>query len=118
MALFGFHKKTNDTKPASPATTPVTEPAPNGTLSIKVLGSGCASCHALYENTKAAVEKASLPAEVAYITDMQTILATGIMRMPALTVNGKVIAMGVVLKPDDIQKKLAAFMAENEAKHG
>ena len=48
---------------------------------------------------------------------MQTILASGIMRLPALTVNGKVIAMGVVLKPDDIQKKLAAFMAENEAKH-
>ena len=110
MALFGFHKKENDTKPASPA-------AAGGTLSVKVLGSGCASCHALYENTKAAVEKAGLPAEVAYITDMQTILATGIMRMPALTVNGKVIAMGVVLKPDDIQKKLAAFMAENEAKH-
>ena len=110
MALFGFHKKENDTKPVSPA-------AAGGTLSIKVLGSGCASCHALYENTKAAVEKAGLPAEVAYITDMQTILATGIMRMPALTVNGKVIAMGVVLKPDDIQKKLAAFMAENEAKH-
>lgn len=114
MALFGFHKKANDTKPASPAT----PPAPDGALTIQVLGSGCASCHALYENTKAAVEKAGLPAEVAYITDMQTIMSTGIMRLPALTVNGKVIAMGVVLKPDDIQKKLVAFMAENEEKNG
>lgn len=40
-------------------------------VSIKVLGSGCKSCHQLYENTKEAVKNAGLSVEVDYITDLE-----------------------------------------------
>ena len=36
--------------------------------SIKVLGSGCAKCHKLLENTKKAVDGKKLDLEVEYIT--------------------------------------------------
>lgn len=38
---------------------------------IKVLGSGCASCHALYENTQSAVKAMGISVEVEYITDLK-----------------------------------------------
>ena len=80
----------------------------DGVCCIKVLGSGCASCHALYENACKAVEEAGFDIEVEYITDMEKIMSYGVMSMPALVVNEKVVSVGKVLKPADIQKLLAS----------
>lgn len=73
---------------------------------IKVLGSGCASCHALYENAKEAVQKMGLSVDVEYITDLQKVMEYGVMSMPALVVNEKVVSMGKVLKANDVEKLL------------
>lgn len=75
-------------------------------FSIKVLGSGCSSCHMQYENAKAAVTAMGLAVEVEYITDFKKIMEYGVMSMPALVVNEKVVAMGKVLKPADIEQTL------------
>ena len=64
---------------------------------IKVLGSGCKSCHQLFENAKQAAALSG--ADVEYITDLQKIMEYGVMSMPALVVNEKVVSMGKVLKP-------------------
>ena len=61
---------------------------------IKVLGSGCKSCHEQYENAKQAVKNMGLSVKVEYITDMQKVMEYGVMSMPALVVNEKVVAMG------------------------
>ena len=74
--------------------------------SIKVLGSGCASCHVFYENAKEAVQKMGLVVEVEYVTDLQKVMEYGVMSMPALVVNEKVVAMGKMLKPSDVEKLL------------
>lgn len=73
---------------------------------IKVLGAGCKSCHAQYENAKEAVNKMGLSVEVEYITDMQKVAEYGVMSMPAIVVNEKVVSMGKVLKADDVVKLL------------
>ena len=78
----------------------------SGVCCIKVLGAGCASCHQMYENTKAAVKEAGLGVEVEYVTDMKTVMSYGVMSMPALVVNEKVVAMGKVLKSSEIIKLL------------
>lgn len=73
---------------------------------IKVLGTGCKSCHALWKAAKEAVSRLDTEAEVEYITDMETIMAYGVMRMPALVVEETVVSMGKVLKASDIEKLL------------
>ena len=75
-------------------------------MNIRILGGGCTSCKKLYENTRKAVGETGINAEVEYITDMQKIMEYGIMKMPALIVNEKVVAMGKVLKPAEIVKLL------------
>ena len=81
------------------------EPA-KGICCVKVLGAGCKSCHAQYENAKAAVKAMGLDLEVEYITDMEKVMTYGVMSMPAIVVNEKVVSMGKVLKAADVEKLL------------
>ena len=49
-----------------------------------------------------------LSVDVEYITDMQKIMEYGVMRMPALVVNDKVVSQGKGLKPAEVEKLLHA----------
>jgi small redox-active disulfide protein 2 len=109
MALFG--KKKEEVKAetscccgsgqsASEVTSTCCGEKVNGICCIKVLGSGCKSCHQLYENTLKAVE--GLEIEVEYITNLQKIMEYGAMSMPALVINEKVVSVGRVLKSAEI----------------
>lgn len=116
MALFGFGKKEKEEKAApcgcacSCAASSTPEAAKKDGAgeagSIKVLGTGCASCHALLENTKEAAAAMGLESQVEYVTDMARIAGYGVMRMPALMVDGAVVASGKVLKPEEISALL------------
>lgn len=117
MALFNFRKEKEDKKSsacncsctANEATEIVNEccgQVVNDICCIKVLGAGCASCHQQYEYAKAAVKNMGLSIDVEYITDMEKIMGYGVMSMPALVVNEKVVSMGKVLKSADVEKLL------------
>ena len=115
MGLFNFGEKKEEQKPTCACNAPVEETKEEscccndmgGSLvSIKVLGMGCKSCHELYENTKEAVKNAGLPVEVEYITDLEKVMEYGVMSMPGLVVNEKVVSMGKVLKTVDVEKIL------------
>lgn len=120
MALFNFGKKKEEEKEAPACacncgclsseaeeiTNDCCSEAKNGICCIKVLGAGCKSCHEQYENAKEAVKSMGLSVEVEYITDMQKVMGYGVMSMPALVVNEKVVSMGKVLKSADVEKLL------------
>lgn len=119
MSLFNLGKKKEETKKPACAcngacsTSEATEisntccnEASDGICCIKVLGSGCKSCHALLESTKEAVEAMELSIEVEYVTDMQKIMEYGVMSLPALVVNENVVSMGKVLKASDVENLL------------
>ena len=77
-----------------------------GICCIKVLGLGCKSCQQFYQNVKEAVAKIGVDVEVEYITDMEKVMSYGVMSMPALVVNEKVVSVGRVLKASEIEKLL------------
>ena len=131
MGLFGFGKKKEEEKKQAPTCCCGGSDAPaeetsgcccgstdqagesayrcesgSGIASIKVLGAGCKSCHEQYKNAKAAVKALGLPVEVEYITDMEKVMGYGVMSMPAIVVNEKVVSMGKVLKAADVEKLL------------
>lgn len=131
MALFNFGKKKEEEKKAPACCCGVdaqaeesagcccgsaakAEEAPktccgapvDGICCVKVLGAGCKSCHEQYENAKAAVQAMGLNIEVEYITDMEKVMEYGVMRMPAIVVNDKVVSMGKVLKAADVETLL------------
>lgn len=76
-------------------------------MEIKVLGSGCKNCKILEENTKKAVEALSLDAAIVKVTDMKEIIGYGVMRTPALVVDGTVKVMGRVPSLEEIKELLS-----------
>ena len=74
--------------------------------SVKVLGAGCASCHKQYVNVTEAVKNLGLSIEVEYITDFAKLVEYGVMSMPALVVNEKIVSIGKVLKVCEVEKVL------------
>lgn len=103
MSLFGFGKKKEEAVKA--AVQAGGETAKN-ISSLKVLGSGCENCETVFENTKAALQELGIKAPVEYVTDMAVVAKYGVMSTPALVVNEKVVAMGKVLKKEDVIKLL------------
>lgn len=73
---------------------------------VKVLGAGCKACHEQYEYVKKAVENLGLNIRVEYITDMEKVMTYGVMSMPAIVINDKVVSMGKVIKTADVEKLL------------
>ena len=116
MALFDFGKKKEEK--ATPAcccgnaevkteeTTCCCGAPVDGICCIKVLGAGCKACHEQSENARAAVKAMGLDLEVEYITDMEKVMGYGVMSMPAIVVNEKVVSTGKVLKAADVEKLL------------
>lgn len=72
-----------------------------GNEAVKVLGGGCANCHALEAAAKAALAELGLPQEVGHITDFGEIAACGVLHTPALMVDGKVVASSRVLTKEE-----------------
>ena len=114
MALFGKKKEETGAAPScccggaedGKAGTTCCGEKVDGVCCIKVLGAGCKSCHEQYENAKKAAANLGLDVEVEYITDMEKVMSYGVMSMPALLVNDKVVSAGKVLKPKEIERFL------------
>ena len=75
-------------------------------LTIEVLGTGCKKCQQLEANAKAAIASLNLDAEVLHITDPMAIAERGVMKTPALLVNGQLVSQGKVATPEQIQPLL------------
>lgn len=63
-------------------------------MEIKVLGTGCAGCKALHETVKQAVAELGLDATVVKEEDIVKIMSYDVMTLPALVVDGRVVAQG------------------------
>jgi len=73
---------------------------------IKILGSGCANCKKLDENTKQAIQELGIDASVEKVRDIKDIIGYGVMRTPALVVDEQVKVMGKVASVEEIKKIL------------
>jgi small redox-active disulfide protein 2 len=65
-------------------------------MKIEVLGTGCAKCKTLYDNTRKALEESGKSAELAKVEDIPSIMKYGVMSTPALVVDGQVKCSGKV----------------------
>ena len=71
-------------------------------ITIKVLGPGCANCRKLEEVARTAVALAKVEAEIVKVTDMQEIIAGGVLKTPGLMINGKLVSSGRIPAPGTV----------------
>lgn len=69
-------------------------------MEIKVLGTGCANCRALYSAVEQVVNELGLKADLVKEEDLMKIMEYNVMSLPALVVDGKVVAKGRITKDE------------------
>jgi small redox-active disulfide protein 2 len=65
-------------------------------MKIQILGTGCTKCNQLMSLTEKAVQETGIDAEIIKVSDINEIIAFGIMTIPALVIDGKVMLRGNV----------------------
>ena len=75
-------------------------------MKIQILGTGCPKCRKLEENARAAAEELGAGFEIEKVTNINDIMAFGVMVTPGLAVDGDVKSAGKVLSVEDIKKLL------------
>jgi small redox-active disulfide protein 2 len=76
-------------------------------MKLEILGTGCKKCHQLEANAKEAIASVGQEAQVHHITDTMEIVKRGVMKTPALVIEGKVVSQGKVLTPEEIKPLLS-----------
>jgi small redox-active disulfide protein 2 len=74
---------------------------------LQILGTGCAKCRMLTDHTEQAAKALGLDYTLEKVTDINDIIAFGVMATPALVVDGEVKVAGRVPTADAIKTLLA-----------
>jgi len=73
---------------------------------FKVLGTGCPNCKKLEANIKEALKQLNRNDEVVKITDIPEIMSYGVMSLPALVADNKILSYGVIPAVETIKEML------------
>lgn len=71
-------------------------------MEIKIVGAGCDKCDALYANTLEAAQQIGGDIQVIKVEDLMEMVMMGIMKVPAVVINGKNVFAGSVLSTDKL----------------
>jgi len=76
-------------------------------MKIQILGTGCAKCKSLTENTKRAVQESGVDAEIEKVEDVREIMKFNVLMTPGLVIDGEVKVAGKVPSVDEIKKLIS-----------
>jgi small redox-active disulfide protein 2 len=76
-------------------------------MKIQVAGPGCANCKNTEKNVIDACAELDLAAEVEHVTDWAEIAKLGVLRTPAVVVDGEIVVMGRVATVAELKSVLA-----------
>jgi small redox-active disulfide protein 2 len=75
-------------------------------MKIEILGTGCAKCNELEMKVKQAVAQSGKFVQIEKVSDLQKIMAYGVMSTPGLVIDGVVKSTGRVLSAEEILQLL------------
>jgi len=70
---------------------------------LQILGTGCAKCQKLTEQTEAAARAIGVEYELEKVTDINDIMQFGVMMTPALAVDGEVKVSGKIPSIEELK---------------
>lgn len=77
-------------------------------MQIKILGQGCSKCQQLYKEVVKADQELQSGAEIIKVENIKEIAGYGVMRTPALVINGEVKVVGKVPTGEEIKNLIKA----------
>lgn len=90
--------------------------APAGGVHIQVLGPGCFNCDKMEKDFREVLAELSIPGDLSHVTDPSEIAKFGVMGVPALVINGRIVCVGTVPDRNRIRQWLLDLKASGECK--
>ena len=94
------------------------EEAPAGGVRIQVLGPGCHNCDRMEQDVREVLAELKMPGDLSHVTDPAEIAKYGLMGVPALVINGRVVCVGTLPDRNRIKQWLMDLRASQECKEG
>jgi small redox-active disulfide protein 2 len=76
-------------------------------MKLEIYGSGCTKCNLLAEHAEQSVQDLGVDYTLEKVTDMNAIIDAGVLRTPALAVDGAIVVEGAVPSADKIKSFLS-----------
>jgi small redox-active disulfide protein 2 len=74
---------------------------------LQILGTGCSKCKNLTQQVEQAAKELGMEHEIEKVTDLQEIVALGVMTTPALAVDGQVKVAGNIPSIEELKRLIA-----------
>ncbi len=81
-------------------------------MEIKVLGPGCKNCQRLYAEAEKAIAQAGGTVTLRKVESYEEIAAHGVMRTPALVIDGRVVVSGRIPGAAEILELMGAAVGK------
>ncbi len=94
------------------------EEAPAGGVRIQVLGPGCHNCDRMEQDVREVLAELKMPGDLSHVTDPAEIAKYGLMGVPALVINGRIVCVGTIPDRNRIKQWLMDVKASGECKEG
>jgi small redox-active disulfide protein 2 len=94
------------------------EEAPAGGVRIQVLGPGCYNCDRMEKDVREVLAELKIPGDLSHVTDPAEIAKYGLMGVPALVINSRIVCVGTVPDRNRIKQWLMDLKASGECKEG
>ncbi len=75
-------------------------------MEIKILGTGCPNCKALFNTVSKVVNDLKLDAKVTKEEDILKIMEYNVMGLPTIVIDEKVVSIGKTLSADEVKNLL------------
>ncbi|BCR04854.1 thioredoxin family protein [Desulfuromonas versatilis] len=76
-------------------------------MTIELLGDNCWMCRRLEKNIREAVEATHIQAEYQRVEDPERMVEYGLLSLPGLSIDGKLVSAGKLLSTRTLEKMLA-----------
>ncbi len=90
------------------------EEAPAGGIRIQVLGPGCFNCDRMEQDVREVLAELEMPGDLTHVTDPAEIAKYGLLGVPALVINGRIVCVGTVPDRNRIRQWLIDLKASQE----
>jgi hypothetical protein len=94
------------------------EEAPAGGIRIQVLGPGCHNCDRMEQDVREVLAELKMPGDLSHVTDPAEIAKYGLLGVPALVINGRIVCVGTLPDRNRIKQWLMDLKASQECKEG
>ncbi len=87
-------------------------------MNIKILGPGCARCHALEKTVQEVVNELQIDATVEEVKDMKKILEYPVLTTPGLVIDEQVVSAGRVPKKEEVTRLIVNALDKEGQRKG